>query len=317
MEAAVRAKVGKVQRELASPSNDQASYDALRELFDSNAAIAQAAGYGAPGQYKPHSPEWVRRRTLMANLRRYDNARKAKLGLPHGQVREPSKLDPRLRSIAASERKRQATPLTVRDVVRLMGEQGTTSTTVLVKFKYSSAKNPQRRREIDVAVYTHPEVYESVGWPMAGKSPRSESGWEALGRQYLEAFCIAYGIPGEVYGGVSRTRRFFYSPSDGTEILTMNTPSRYRGFLEEVEAERAGQEVYPLWRDLPGAPGPQGAPPLPFTLACQTIRRGASSDFRSAPPSTWPSLRPLIRGARPQHRCESGGTSSGASSGPA
>lgn len=206
MEAAVRAKVGHVQDELVPDARP--TYDTLRDLFGSNADIARAAGYGAPGQYKAGTPEYVRRRTFMRNLQRYEQTRTGGAG----QRRTARKIEPRLASIARTEQRRRAVPLSVRDVVRLMGMRGTTTSFVLVKFAYSSPKNPARKREIEVGVYTSQGVYRDVGWPMRGRAPRSAEGWEELGAMYLEGWAIAYGIPGElVTGGVEGDPIFLFT----------------------------------------------------------------------------------------------------------
>ena len=206
MEAAVRAKVGKVPGALVP--DEQPTYETLRELFGSNADIARAAGYGAPGQYPKGSPEWKRRRTFLRNLERYEQRRKG----GSGQSRAPVKLAPRLANIARTEQRRRSTPRSTRDVIRLMGMQGTTTSFVLVKFKYSSPKNPQRLREIEVKVYTSQSVYRDVQWPMRGKVPRSEEEWAELGSKYLEGWAIAYGMPGElVDDGVDDTPIFLFA----------------------------------------------------------------------------------------------------------
>jgi hypothetical protein len=200
IEAAVMAKVGHVASE-AVP-DEEVTYETLRELFGNNADIATAAGYGRPGQHKKGSEAWKRRRTLMRNLQRYEKERTGAAG----QKRTPTKLLPRLRSIAKTEQRRRATPRSVSDVIRLMGREGTTSTLLLATFGYSSSRNPARRREIDAVIYTRREVYRRSGWPMRGRVPRDADEWQELGEAYLMAWGEAYGMGGDLpASGVDET----------------------------------------------------------------------------------------------------------------
>ena len=155
-------------------------------VYDSNADIATAAGYGAPGQHRQGTQAWKDRRTFMRNVQRY---RQESEGGP-GQRRTPTRLEPRIRRLARRGTTRAAT---VRDVIRLMGMQGTTSDHLEVNFRYSP-----RDRMITASVYTHQSVYRGVGWRMRGFLPRDADEWETLGERYLEAFMVAYGMPSEV-----------------------------------------------------------------------------------------------------------------------
>jgi hypothetical protein len=119
----------------------------------------------------------------MRNLQRYRDG-----------SRTPGKLGPRLSNIAKAQKRRSTRPLTVADVIRLMGSEGTTTTMVQATFSYEA----QRPRVIEATVFTAPEVYTEVGW---GPVPRAESGWHRAGLRYLEAYLIAYGMPGQVAAG--------------------------------------------------------------------------------------------------------------------
>lgn len=210
-EAAVRAHVG-----ARVPTRErEPTWADVFEEFDSNEEIATAAGYGRPGQHPRGSPAWRRRRTFMRNLQRY---RQGVTGGP-GQRRTPRLLEGRLISIVRSRRRRREAPLNVRQVIRLMGRLGTTTWLVVARFRYSSPKNPDRGvRTIEVAVYTDPEVYEEVGWPMEGRDPRSERGWDALARMYLEGWAIAYGLPDELLADGLDSPQFEFSIGRGEGV---------------------------------------------------------------------------------------------------
>jgi hypothetical protein len=182
MEVAVRSRVGVPAWALVP--DEAPDYAELRRLYGSgrgsNERIAAAAGYpkGAEG-----------RKTFLRRLQRYEQYRKGK----GGQASRPAMTD-ELTKAARKEQARRATPKTVSGVIRMMGSRGTTTSLVKVTFSYASS----RQREIDIPVYTARSVYVDVGWPMGGKVPRTEPQWDALGELFLEAFCIAYGIPAEL-----------------------------------------------------------------------------------------------------------------------
>jgi hypothetical protein len=192
MEAAVRSHVGQLQAPLVPPPEDAPaiySYTELRDLLGGNSEIATAAGYGRPGQYRKGTPEWRRRQSFLRNLQRYQ---KAATGTP-GEARIPTrKIGPRLRNISQAQRQR-ATPRTAGDVIRLMGMQGTTTTLISGWLRYSE---DTRNRSIESRVFTSQANYRYVAWPMRGRVPRDSREWETLGRQYVEAWAIAYGAPG-------------------------------------------------------------------------------------------------------------------------
>lgn len=189
MERAVRAHVGELQPALVTDSERTIdTYEESREVLGSNSEIAEAAGYGAPGQYPRGSPEWKARQTFMRRLQRYEQFRTG----GGGQARNPRGAPPRIIIIARIEATRQNTPATLADVIRLMGMRGTTSLDFEARVKVSS---DERWRKISAAVYTAQSVYRSVGWPMRGRSPDSGDEWLELGLMYGQAFLIAYGMP--------------------------------------------------------------------------------------------------------------------------
>lgn len=190
IESAVRRHVGQLQPALVRDSDIEIeTYEEVREVFGSNTEIAEAAGYGAPGQYPKGSPEWTRRRTFMRNLQRYEMGRTG----GSGQRRTPSRMLPRLVTVAKVNESRRNTPTGVTDVIRLMGGQGTTS----FRFKATVEISADRRdRDIELTVYTHREVYRQREWPMRGRVPRDDAEWSDLGHAYCDAFLTAYGLGG-------------------------------------------------------------------------------------------------------------------------
>lgn len=230
----VERKVGHVH-ELVADRGEPTLSDFV-EIFpattEGRQEAARAAGYGGPGEHRPGTKAWTRRRSFMRELQRWTTTAEQRRRQGEGARGRP--LGRREASIVRSQWKKQSRPANVRAVLRMMNRYGATVTNFTGRFTYE-----RRLRTLDrYAVGVRPAVAQRSGFARE-LTDREPIPWEELAEAFLLAFGRSYGMGDYAAGGATDVRAFTFRLGYTPEaVYTFGTSSRPPG------AKRASGNKY-------------------------------------------------------------------------
>lgn len=176
--AEVEAKVGHGHTYL-QPRREPTWAD-VEELYPESADLARAVGLGGPGDHKPGTRAWRRRKSFLDQTARWRRGGRNPMA---GSI-----WTDRLKSVVRAGWRRASTPGSVAQVLAFMREFGVTVYHFAGTFTY----DPRRARTIRTSVACRPWVLEASGFDELSRA--RPTNWAQCGQALINAWASVYGM---------------------------------------------------------------------------------------------------------------------------